>query len=51
MVEIAISISVWLISGNILQLRERTQDGMKFDANQGINSLVVAWEETMKALL
>lgn len=51
MVEIAISISVWLISGNILQLRERTQESMKFEANQDINSFAAAREETMKALL
>lgn len=40
-----------LISDNILQLTERTQEGMKFKTNQEINSFAAAQEETMRAVL
>lgn len=45
----AISVPVCLISGNILQLAG-TQEGMKFETNQEINSFAAAQEETMKDL-
>ena len=53
MARIAISVSVWLISVNILQLGERTQESMKFEINKDINSFArqrsLCWEKIWKS--
>lgn len=47
----AISVPPNRLISDILQLTERTQEGMKFETNQEINSFAAAQEETMRAVL